>query len=66
MPHAEKVTGKSLRRRPAPAVRVKPMPESGKVWLQHRDGEGGAFDADAVARVIRRKENLATWFWKNF
>ncbi len=66
MPHAETVTGKSLRRRPAPAVRVQRCAEAGKVWLQHRDGEGGAFDARAVARVIRRKENLATWFWKNF
>lgn len=66
MPHAETVTGKSLRRRPAPAVRVKPMPESGKVWLQHRDGEGGAFDAATVAGVIRQRQNLATWFWKNF
>lgn len=66
MRRAQNVAKKSIRRRPTPAVRIKRCAEAGKVWLQHRDGEGGTFDAGAVARVIRRKENLATWFWKNF
>jgi hypothetical protein len=52
--------------RHAPAILVRRFPKEGQVWLQHRDGEGGSFDAAAVAQVIQRGEDLEKWFWKQF
>lgn len=50
----------------APAILVRRFPQHDRVWLQHRDGEGGHFDAQAVARVLTRGDDLEKWFWQQF
>ena len=50
----------------AAPVTVCRFPLAGKVWLQHRDGEGGVFDAAEVAQVIIRRESLEAYFHEKF
>lgn len=38
----------------------------GCVWLQHRDGEGGSFDAAEVQLVRNDPAQLEAYFWRNF
>lgn len=66
MPTAPAPAPITLRCKQTGAVTVKRWHEKNKVWLQHRDGEGGAFDAKTVAQVIRRGVDLEKWFLENF
>jgi hypothetical protein len=50
----------------AATVTVRRFPLEGKVWLQHRDGEGGVFDAAEVAQVIIRGRSLEAYFHEKF
>lgn len=51
---------------PLSPITVRPSPQPGKVWLDHRDGEGGQFDAAEVAAVIQQSEDLEAYFWEKF
>lgn len=53
------------RREPSTTISVRAEPD-GKVWLQHRDGEGGMFDAAEVDRVRHDAAELEAWFWRHF
>ena len=52
--------------RHTPRILVQRFPQEGRVWLQHRDGEGGSFDAEEVGQVLLHGKDLEQWFWQHF
>jgi hypothetical protein len=51
--------------KPLGAVAVFALPRCGKVWLAHRDGEGGEFNREQVVRLLGSPEALEQYFWKH-
>lgn len=49
---------------PLGAVAIFPLPRTGKVWLQHREGDGGEFDRKEVQRHLEDPKGLEAYFWR--